>query len=175
MVKLASRVDPNFDCGDGTFALEDIPKGQVVTRYGGLFITEKQALAMPVAERSHMRRLLKGYLLDGRTMYQSGSYRGLGAYVNESRDKEVNAEYIESKGTPTTVEVRTKAALAAGTELLVSYGRDYDDSHVLPKKKVGRPRKTTPVALRSSTKALLAMNKTLFHTQRVTRSSQFKK
>jgi len=55
VVKLPSRIDPAFDCGDGVMALVPLRKGALATHYGGLIISEEQVKAMPLEQRTHVR------------------------------------------------------------------------------------------------------------------------
>jgi hypothetical protein len=141
VVKLPSRIDPNRDCGDGAMALVPLKKGALATHYGGIFISEAQAKRKPIEQRTHDRKFIKGVVIDGSTHFRTGPNQGLGGALNEDTDAP-NCKYKEStKALPTRIELRTLRDIPAGEELTVYYGRNYDDSLVQGRSKVGRPRK----------------------------------
>jgi len=139
VVKLPSNIDPARNCGDGVMALVPMKKGALATHYGGLVISETVANKMPMERRTHVRKLIKGFVIDGTTHFRTGPNKGLGGAINESMSKP-NCKYIESRrAQPTRVEVRTKRAIQPGEELTTNYGRNYPDSLVQGRSKVGRP------------------------------------
>ncbi len=143
VVKLPSRIDPTRDCGFGVVAVAKIRKGALATHYGGLCLSEAAAKALPDEEQTHLRRLVKGLVLDGRTACRNGAHRGLGSFINcpLHRGDAPNVQFRESWQPPTSIEVRALVDIDIGEELMVDYGTDYDDSSLAGRKRVGRRRK----------------------------------
>jgi len=56
-------------------ALVPLRKGALATHYGGLIISEEQVKAMPLEQRTHVRKLMKGLVIDATTHFRTGSNR----------------------------------------------------------------------------------------------------
>lgn len=91
------------NAGMGVFALRRFEKGEPITEYRGFAITADEAAATPRNRRTHFRQLflrktvLDGLRLDDGTRITDPKTqllnRGIGAFVNDARGPQNNAEF----------------------------------------------------------------------------------
>ncbi|MCH5599538.1 SET domain-containing protein [Niabella ginsengisoli] len=107
--------------GKGLFIAVDVPKGSVITEYIG-----RRATWAEVEDDADNPYIY--YIDDENVIDASKDLKSLGRYANDAagltrvRGLKNNAEYHEEDN---RVFIKAKANIPAGSEIFVSYGRDY--------------------------------------------------
>jgi hypothetical protein len=142
------------NAGLGVFALRRFEKGEPITEYRGFAITAEEAAATPRNRRTHFRQLfLRKFVLDGLRLDDGTRItnpktqmlgRGIGAFVNDARGPQNNAEFatfvtdklarqLETEGvevdkdpTQKTIYLIALRTIQPYEEVFCSYGAAYD-------------------------------------------------
>lgn len=107
--------------GKGLFTTVDVPKGAVITEYIGRHAT--WAEVEDDADNPYIYFIDEQNIIDA-----SKDLKSLGRYANDAAGLtrvpglKNNAEYYEEDN---RVYIKAKTAIRAGSEIFVSYGRDY--------------------------------------------------
>jgi len=136
--------------GNGVFAMEDLAKGDVATTYDGLEMDYKQRTAMPTT--SHMRtKVSQHVVIDARAGHKKHGKGGLGGFINcVSAGGKPNVKMVDYRGSYGRVDldgvfIKVLCFIAAGSELLTTYGHGYKmPSAKQHKGHAGRPEKALP-------------------------------
>ena len=130
---------PSRGKGTGVFARRALGAGEFVARYTGIIRTEEDvrfALREGLTSGLYSFKLDCGLLIDAEFPDRSGWAR----YINHSRGPKRNCELLALEGVKGgrgllppwfagTIYLRTFRPVAAGEELLYSYGRNYWDAY----------------------------------------------
>ena len=130
---------PSRGKGTGVFARRALGAGEFVARYTGIIRTEEDvrfALREGLTSGLYSFRLDCGLFIDAEFPDRSGWAR----YINHSRGPKRNCELLALEGVKGgrgllppwfagTIYLRTFRPVAAGEELLYSYGRNYWDAY----------------------------------------------
>ncbi len=118
-LKVKTSIIPN--AGKGLFVTVDVPKGTIITEYLGQR-THWAAVENDV-DNSYIYYIDDENVINGATSTQSfGRYANDAAGLTKVPGLKNNAEYYEHEN---RVFIKAKTHLPAGSEVLVSYGRDY--------------------------------------------------
>jgi hypothetical protein len=138
--------------GLGLFASEDLPKGALITEYGGRVVDREESRALArEGKDTHLRSIAKGHeALDGRVVpptftrdYYVKNHL-LGSFANQAPTKatqntiyvnELGPGYVHPYGGIASDRVFLKAIrpIGKGEEVYVNYGRRYAERHLGPR------------------------------------------
>ena len=114
--------------GKGLFVAKDIKKGEIITPYEGEKLTWKQCQQRNANKKGKEKGAYYFYINDKNCVDAEYCLWALGRYANDAAGPvrvtglRNNAQYEVIKGKPYIVATRN---IKAGSEIFVSYGKDY--------------------------------------------------
>lgn len=118
-LKVKTSTIPN--AGKGLYVLADVPKGHIIIEYTGRRTT--WALVEDDADNPYIYHIDDDNVIDAKKHLKSlGRYANDAAGFQKIKGITNNAEYYEEDK---RVYIRAKKNIPAGSEVLVSYGKEY--------------------------------------------------
>jgi len=108
--------------GTGLFANKDFEAGETITKYGGKLLDEK--------EYDQTESVYGIQVGNGKVRDASSTQSGLGRWVNDARDRDINnATLVKDEDDTTKIIVVAERNIEKGEEILADYGKQFWNKH----------------------------------------------